>query len=153
MYDVRIVETIAILFIFLIVRAILKNFIKKKTRMVEGHENLIQFMTFIILMGAIIYILNVWGWLSELLGIFATLGVIAVALIFTLKDVWISNVFASISLDKMIKVGADIEINGQRGRIVDLTLTTTKIMTKDGRMMIVPNMRLKQDIVIIKLKK
>lgn len=153
MNDVRVVETFAIVLVFLIIHTLLKNFIKKKTRMVEGHENIIRFMTFIILAGAIIYILNVWELLPALLGILTALGVIAVGLIFTLKDVWISNVFAGISLDKTIKVGMEVEIDGKRGKIVDMTLTTTKMMTKDGRLMIVPNMKLKQDVVVIKLKK
>lgn len=153
MNDIRVIETFATVLVFLIIHTLLKNFIKKKTHMVEGHENIIRFMTFIILAGAIIYILNVWELLSALLGILTALGVIAFALIFTLKDIWISNVFAGISLDKTIKVGMEVEIDGKRGKIVDMTLTTTKVMTKDGRLMIVPNMKLKQDVVVIKLKK
>ncbi len=153
MNDVRVLETLAAVLFFLVTRVVIKNFIKRKTHMLEGHENLIRFVTSIVLASVVIYVLNVWGLLSELFGILTALGVVAVALIFTLKDVWISNVFAGVSLDKAIRVGTELEVDGKRGRIVDMTLTVTKMVTKDGKLVIVPNMKLKQDVVIVRIKK
>jgi small-conductance mechanosensitive channel len=89
------------------------------------------------------------------MGVLAPLGTFGVVLLFALKDIWISNVFAGISLigDKSINIGTEVEIAGIRGRIAEITLTVTKVKTKDGRLMIVPNRKFKEDVVTIKTKR
>jgi MscS family membrane protein len=89
------------------------------------------------------------------MGVLAPLGTFGVVLLFALKDIWISNVFAGISLigDKSISIGTEVEIAGIRGRIAEITLTVTKVKTKDGRLMVVPNRKFKEDVVTIKTKR
>ena len=68
-----------------------------------------------------------------------------------MKDIWISNLFAGISLigDKLINVGSEVEVGGKRGKIVEMTLTVTKLKTADGDMIIVPNKKFREDVVVI----
>jgi small conductance mechanosensitive channel len=88
-----------------------------------------------------------------LVGILAPLGALGVVILFALEDIWIQNVFAGISLigDKSIKIGAEVEIAGVRGKITEMTLTITKLKTNDGRLMIVPNRKFKEDVITIKV--
>ena len=90
-----------------------------------------------------------------LLSILAALGVIGAVLVFTLKDIWISNAFAGISLigDKSIDVGVEVEIAGRRGKIQEISLTTTKVRLGDGGLMVVPNKKFREDVVVIKAKR
>lgn len=81
-----------------------------------------------------------------------TLGVIASAILFTLKDIWVSNLFAGISLigDKLINIGSELEVGGKKGEIMEMSLTVTKVRTSDGHLMIVPNKKFREEIVVIK---
>ena len=85
----------------------------------------------------------------------AALGTITAVLLITMKDVWITNLFAGISLigDKSIDIGTDVEIQGKRGKIVEMTLTLTKVRTADGNLMIVPNKKFREEIVIVRAGK
>lgn len=92
------------------------------------------------------------GVIQALVEITLTIGVIGAVLLFTIKDIWISNLFAGISLigDKLINIGSEVEVGGKKGKIVEMTLTATKVRTADGHLMIVPNKKFREEIVIIK---
>jgi len=141
--------------IILIFRASIGTLVKRKFGRLVGYQNLTNLISGIFTISSVLYILYLWDVPSLLVGILTPLGAFGVVLLFALKDIWISNVFAGISLigDKSINIGTEVEIAGIRGKITEITLTVTKVKTKDGRLMIVPNRKFKEDVVTIKTKR
>jgi len=123
--------------------------------MLVGHQNLTNLISGIFTISSVLCILYLWDVPSLLMGILAPLSAFGVVLLFALKDIWISNVFAGISLigDKSIDIGTEVEIAGMRGKIVEMTLTVTKVKTKDGRLMMVPNRKFREDVITIKIQR
>jgi len=121
----------------LIFRASIGALVNRKFGMLVGHQNLTDLISGIFTVSSVLYILYLWDLPSLLMGILAPLSAFGVVLLFALKDIWISNVFAGISLigDKLIDIGTEVEIAGVRGKIAEMTLTVTKVKTKDGRLM------------------
>lgn len=155
MLDERIVITLVVIVFALGFRVAVGGVFKRKFRELVGHQLLANVLTGVLVIGLIFYLLNVWGIIQALLEMFATLGIIAVVILFAIKDIWISNLFAAISLmgDKHLNLGTEVEVGGKRGKIVEMTLTVTKIRTADGRLMIVPNRKFREDIVVIMNKR
>jgi len=141
--------------IILIFRASIGALINRKFGMLVGHQNLTNLISGIFTISSVLCILYLWDVPSLLMGILAPLSAFGVVLLFALKDIWISNVFAGISLigDKSIDIGTEVEIAGMRGKIVEMTLTVTKVKTKDGRLMIVPNRKFREDVITIKIQR
>ncbi len=57
-----------------------------------------------------------------------------------------------IHLDREMDVGADIEIDGKRGIINEISLTRTKILNGEYTLL-VPNRKFRENVVIIRKKK
>ncbi|MBT3406485.1 mechanosensitive ion channel family protein [Candidatus Woesearchaeota archaeon] len=70
----------------------------------------------------------------------ASLGIAGLAIGFAIKDS-LSNIFGGIQLilDKALKVGDSVEIDGVSGKVLDVGLRSTKIETWDHELMIFPN--------------
>ncbi|MDI6819736.1 MAG: mechanosensitive ion channel [Candidatus Hodarchaeaceae archaeon] len=153
MLDIRASATLAIVAVAFAFRLLFGVVVNRKLGGLTGHQNLTNFISGIFAIGLMLLVLHIWDLISTLLSILAALGVIGAALVFTLKDIWISNVFAGISLigDRLINVGSEVEIGGKRGKVIEITLTVTKLKTSDGRLMIVPNKKFREDIVAIKV--
>jgi small-conductance mechanosensitive channel len=151
----KIVITIVVVAAIAIFRLTLGAILKRKLRELIGHQILANFITAIFSIAAVIYLLNVWGITQLLVEWLATLGVMAAILILVVKDIWIDNLFAGISLigDKSIDIGTDVEIQGKRGKIVEMTLILTKVKTADGNLVVVPNKKFREEMVIIRPKR
>lgn len=54
-----------------------------------------------------------------------------------------------IRLDTDIDIGVDIEVDGKRGVVNEISLTRTRILS-DGYVIIVPNRRLRETVIIIR---
>ena len=148
----KISVTLVVLAIILIFRASTSALVRRKFGRLAGYQNLTNLISGIFTISSALYLSFFWDIPSLLMGILAPLGALGVVLLFALKDIWIQNVFAGISLigDKSINIGTEVEIAGVQGRIAEMTLTVTKVKTKDGRIMIVPNRKFKEDVVTIK---
>ncbi len=90
-----------------------------------------------------ILILDIWG--VNIGPFVASLGIAGIAIGLAVKDS-LANVFGGVSLilDKNIKVGDVILLGeatdtGESGKIMDIGLRSTKILTHDNEMKIVPN--------------
>ena len=155
MFDQRIWITLVVIAVAVAFRAAVGGILKRKLRELVGHQLLANALTGVLVIGLIFYLLYLWGIIQALAEMLTALGVIAAVLLFTMKDIWISNLFAGISLigDKLIDVGSEVEVGGKRGKIVEMTLTVTKVKTADGNMMIVPNKKFREDIVVIGAKR
>jgi len=151
----KIIITIVVVVAAAIFRLMLGAILKRKLRGLHGYQLLANFVAVVLSVALAFYLFNVWGITQALLEWLAALGTITAVLLVTMKDVWITNLFAGISLigDKSIDVGADVEVQGMRGKIVEMTLTLTKVETADGNLMIVPNKKFREEIVIIRSAK
>ena len=154
MFD-RLLLTLAAVVILVAVRLAVGALIARKFSELVGHGALAHLCTALVIAGGALYLLYLWELFPVLLSLLAALGVIGVVLVFTLRDIWIANVFAGISLigDKLIDVGVEVEVAGKRGRIEEISLTTTKVRLRDGRLMVVPNKKFKEDLVVIRTKR
>jgi small-conductance mechanosensitive channel len=95
----------------------------------------------------VLYILGVWG--LEILPLLGAVGVAGIAIALALQPV-LSNIFsgASVILDKTVGVGDLIYLdNNTKGKIVKIGLRSTKIITFDNELIIVPNNKLADGIV------
>jgi small conductance mechanosensitive channel len=151
----RIIATIVVILALVIFRLMFGAALKRKLREHPEHHLLANFITGVLSIALVFYLLTVWGVIVALIEWLAAFGVVVVVLLLTMKDVWITNLFAGISLigDKSIDVGTDVEIQGKRGKIVDMTLILTKVKMADGNLMVVPNKKLREEIVIIRSAK
>jgi small-conductance mechanosensitive channel len=150
----KIVITIVVVAAVAIFRLTLGAIFRRKLRELAGYQLLTNFVTGILSVAIVFYLFTVWGITQALIEWLAALGTITAVLLFTMKDVWITNLLTGVSLigDKSIDVGMDVEIDGKRGKIVEMTLTLTKVKTADGNMMIVPNRKFREAIVVIRSK-
>jgi small-conductance mechanosensitive channel len=155
MLEERILITLAVVAVAVIFRVAIGGVFKRKLHELVGHQLLANVLTGVLGIGLIIYLLYVWGVVMALIEIVATFGIITTILLFTIKDIWLSNLFAGLSLigDKLINIGSEVEIGGRRGKIVEMTLTVTKVKTADGDLMIVPNKKFKEDVVVVVKKR
>ncbi|RJP88640.1 MAG: mechanosensitive ion channel family protein [Desulfobacteraceae bacterium] len=73
-------------------------------------------------------------------GVLASLGVVGLTLGFALRET-LSNIIAGILifLDRPFTIDDLVEIDDKYGRVKQITLRTTRIVTNDGRMLAVPN--------------
>lgn len=149
----RITVTLAAIAAILIFRVSLGHLINRKLGGLVGHQNITNLLSSIFTVGLAFYLLSIWGVIPRLMELLAAIGALGAVLLFALKDIWISNIFAGISLigDKSIDIGTEVQIAGVRGKIVEMTLTVTKVKTDDGRLMMVPNKKFREDVVIIEV--
>jgi len=72
--------------------------------------------------------------------VLASLGIVGVAVGFAARDAF-SNLISGllIFLDRPFVIGDLVEIGGEYGRVTQITLRSTRIVTSDGKMLAVPN--------------
>ena len=148
----KVAGTLVVILVVVAFRFVIRRIFKRKLRELVGHNLLADTLTGILVIGLAFYLLYVWGIIEAIVEMTLTLGVVASVILFTLKDIWVSNLFAGISLigDKLINIGSEVEVGGKKGKIVEMTLTATKVRTADGHLMIVPNKKFREEIVVIK---
>lgn len=77
------------------------------------------------------------------------LGLIGLGISFALRDT-IANFIAGmmIMVNQPFKVGDQIETQGEEGSVKDIRIRATDIRTYDGRLVIIPNSQLYNDVVV-----
>lgn len=93
----------------------------------------------ILIIAGLLFILKYWG--VDITGFLAGVGIAGIAIGFAVKDS-LANIFGGISLilDKNIKMGDKVKIeSGEMGTIKDIGLRSTKLLTFDNELIIVPN--------------
>ena len=148
----KLLLTLAAVVILAAIRLAVGELIARKLAGLVGYRALAHLCSALVLAGGVLYLLYVWEFFPVLLSVLAALGLIGAVLVFTFKDIWITNAFAGISLigDRSIDVGVEVEMAGKRGRIEEISLTTTKVRLGDGRLMVVPNKKFREDVVVIR---
>ncbi len=153
MFETQIITTVAVIVAIFVFREVLRRIFRRKLEKLVGYQNLSNYLTAIFTIAIAFYLLNVWGLLKEIVELFLAFGAITAVLLFAVKDVWISNIFAGIALisDKNIKVGTEVEIEGKRGVILEMSLTLTKLRAPNGQLIIVPNQKFREAVVVVAL--
>ncbi len=73
-------------------------------------------------------------------GMLTSLGVVGLTIGFAARDT-LSNIISGIFIfwDRPFVVGDLVEVGGQYGRVAEITMRSTRVVTVDGRMLAVPN--------------
>ena len=126
---------------FAITIFVLKGIIGGKLKGLGGYQKLANIFYGVAFLIFLLVLLHVWGILPLLVSFAATLGIIGIIFGFAIMEVWLSNVVAGVSLvfDKLLTVGQKIKIDGTKGKIIQMSLTSTKLLTEDGKLMVIPN--------------
>lgn len=148
----QILTTIIVIIVIITFWIVLSSLFRRKLKRMVGHQRLSNSLSVIFTIVVLLYLLNIWGIIQAIAELFLAFSTISAVLLFAVKDVWISNMLTGISLigDKKIKVGAEVEIEGKRGTVVELPLTITKLRTSDGRLIIVPNQKFRDAVIVVK---
>ncbi len=91
--------------------------------------------------------LGIWG--IDVLGLIAGLGVIGLAVGFALRDI-LENFLAGILLllQRPFGLGELIEVAGQTGRVSEISLRATTLLTDQGEEVIIPNAMVYSGVII-----
>ena len=122
-------------------------------RRVERHYRdavkLYYFVTSLIVIMALAVVAYRYGLVDVLVGSLTALGAMGLVLGLGLVP-WLSDVYSGLALmlNPHIKIGTEVEVAGKRGRIILITLTTTRI-AGDGCIIIVPNRKFRDEVVVI----
>jgi len=110
---------------------------------------LYYFVTSLIVIMALAVAAYRYGLVDVLVGSLTALGAMGLVLGLGLVP-WLSDVYSGLALmlNPHIKIGTEVEVAGKRGRIVLITLTTTRI-AGDGCIIIVPNRKFRDEVVVI----
>ena len=132
----------------------LDRLLKEQTRFKIPLEQFFgSIVKFIAYFAAIIFALNQLGLQTAILNIILAIILIALVIfmIIAVKD-FIPNLAAGLFLHQRrnIKAGEKIEVNDIEGEIISITLTETKLRTKNGEIVYIPNSVLTKNVVIKK---
>jgi len=122
-------------------------------RRIERHYRdavkLYYFVTSLIVIMALAVAAYRYGLVDVLVGSLTALGAMGLVLGLGLVP-WLSDVYSGLALmlNPHIKIGTEVEVAGKRGRIVLITLTTTRI-AGDDCIIIVPNRKFRDEVVVI----
>jgi len=142
-YTVFIILIAYLVYVFfhIVVFELWKNVVKRaNTKTIESLSSLMHgILEVILIIFAILYILNVWG--VEITPLLAGLGIAGLAVALAIQPT-LSNIFSGIAmiLDDSIRVGDLVNIDANtKGKIQKIGLRSTKIVTFDNELVIVPN--------------
>src|SRR3989339_1624615 len=140
---------VMVAYIFIVVFDILiinwgRKFASKTESKVDDEVVLLfqKFSRIVLSFIGLIFILNAWG--IEVGPLLASLGIAGIAVAFALQST-LGNIFGGVSLivDRSITVDDFIKLDdGTEGTIMDIGLRSTKIKSRDGDLIILPNGKL-----------
>jgi small-conductance mechanosensitive channel len=122
-------------------------------RRIERHYRdavkLYYFVTSLIVIMALAVAAYRYGLVDVLVGSLTAIGAMGLVLGLGLVP-WVSDVYSGLALmlNPHIKIGTEVEVAGKRGRIILITLTTTRI-AGDDCIIIVPNRKFRDEVVTI----
>jgi small conductance mechanosensitive channel len=138
----NIILALMILFVFFVFWKLLKRtlfILFNKVTLDKTIQNLINNLT-----KSVIFIIGLITALSQIgvniNAILASLGVAGLTLGFAAQDA-LSNIISGIFIfwDKPFVIGDLIEVNGHYGRVDEITMRSTRLITVNGKMLSIPN--------------
>ncbi|MEM0451053.1 MAG: mechanosensitive ion channel [Nitrososphaerota archaeon] len=145
----QIVELVVAAVVLAVVLISIRLLVRRIERHYPDASKLYYFITSIVVITAIAIAAYRYGLVDLLVGSLTAIGAMGVVLGLGLVP-WVSDVYAGLMLmlNPHIKIGTEVEIAGKRGRIILITLTTTRI-AGDDCIIIVPNRKFRDEIVVI----
>ena len=142
-------QTVIIVLAMIAANLLARIIVRRRLIGLEGHESFVRLIWLIVAISGAAYLAVVWGLVSLLVGTITTLGALSVLIGLALIP-WLSDLVVGLSLyvNPLIRVGAEVEIAGVRGRIIRISLTTTQISGNEF-LIIVPNRKFRDEIVKI----
>lgn len=139
--------------IYAVVNLIARRFLRKVASKTKSNvdESLLSLLNSImnvaLVVIALLYILEMWG--IEITPLLAGLGIAGLAVALALQPV-LSNIFsgASMVLDSSIRVGDLVYLDqNTKGKILKVGLRSTRILTFDNELIIIPNSKLAESVI------
>ena len=142
---------IAVIFAFIIASFVLKWIRVLFTRKMDTTDKLkfisiFKFIKYITYVVVVFLVLNASG--VEVTPILAAFGALLLGLGLALQELFqdvIGGIF--IIVDKSLLVGDIVEVDGKVGRVIDIKLRTTRAITRDDKIIIVPNHKFITDTI------
>ncbi|MFT5926408.1 MAG: small-conductance mechanosensitive channel [Rubritalea sp.] len=130
-------------FAIVITTLILRGIRKVVTRKMDApnklkFESVFKFFNYIVYIIVVITVLNSSG--VQLTGLLTASAALFVGLGFALQDLF-KDIIAGITIltDRSVLVNDVIEMNGKVGRVFEVKLRSTRIVTRDDKILIIPN--------------
>ena len=145
------VSSVIISFIILLV---IKIFFKSKLTNLEGSTKLLGLLSFIILTIEAVYLGLVFEIFQIVSGVIASVGVAFALVTFALQN-HLKNIVSGIGLylNPLISIGDLVEIEGNKGVIIEFHLMKTTALTEDGKYFFIPNLKFSESVTLISHKK
>ncbi len=123
---------------WIIIRQLLKRFLPKSRFDKTSQAFIKTILQYTILLLGLVNALSVMG--VDTAGLLASLGIVGITIGFAARDAF-SNLISGILifLDRPFVIGDLVEVGDNYGRVSQITLRSTRIITGDGKMLAVPN--------------
>ncbi|MDG6915192.1 MAG: mechanosensitive ion channel [Nitrososphaerota archaeon] len=148
--DLRYLYTVASMAVLVVLVYLVSGTMRRRLSGLQGYGRLVYLVVLAMTVGLVASLAYAWGILQVFLGSLAAAGAVGVVVMFGILPLMtdiISGVL--IHLDRDINVGVDVEIDGKRGIIQEISLTRTKMASTDG-LVIFPNRRFRETAVIVR---
>jgi small-conductance mechanosensitive channel len=146
-------QSVIEVFLAVVILATVLTALRLLFRRIERHYRdavkLYYFVTSLIVIMALAVAAYRYGLVDVLVGSLTAIGAMGLVLGLGLVP-WVSDVYSGLALmlNPHIKIGTEVEVAGKRGRIILITLTTTRI-AGDDCIIIVPNRKFRDEVVTI----
>lgn len=152
--EIRITVGIVLLLFgaFLVTNLLLRGFRMFFTRKMEEADKL-KFISVFKFIRYLVYVIVVVVTLSTA-GIDITILLTASAALFVGLGLALQELFQDIIgglfiiIDKSVLVGDVVEMEGRVGRVIDIKLRTTRLLTRDDKVMVIPNHKFTSEVVL-----
>ncbi|WP_420644023.1 mechanosensitive ion channel family protein [Candidatus Leptofilum sp.] len=123
---------------WIVVRFLLKKFLPKSRFDKTSQAFATTILQYTILLLGLVNALSIMG--VDTAGLLASLGIVGITIGFAARDAF-SNLISGILiyLDRPFVIGDLVEVGENYGRVEQITLRSTRIITSDGKMLAVPN--------------
>ncbi|MAT99421.1 MAG: mechanosensitive ion channel protein MscS [Anaerolineaceae bacterium] len=123
---------------WIIIRLLLNRFLPKSRFDKTSQAFIKTILQYTILLLGLVNALSVMG--VDTAGLLASLGIVGITIGFAARDAF-SNLISGILifLDRPFVIGDLVEVGENYGRVSQITLRSTRIITGDGKMLAVPN--------------
>jgi small-conductance mechanosensitive channel len=142
-----VISTVAAVAVYSIAVVVFRYLLRRRYR---EEATKILYVVFTLLTAILLgYIAYLWRLFEFVVGFLATAGALGLLLALSLVP-WVTDVFAGISivLDPRLNIGSEVEVDGKRGKIIEISLTRT-IISGDECLIIVPNRKFRDSVVVV----
>lgn len=150
--EITVGQVLFVILVFLITSAVLKWIKMMMTRRLEEGDRL-KFISIFKFVKYFVYLIVVILTINSL-GVDITILLTASAALFVGLGLALQELFQDIIggifiiTDKSLRVGDIIEMEGRVGRVINIKLRTTRVLTRDDKVMVVPNHKFISDTII-----